>query len=237
MNIIVTGASRGIGYQLARNFASDNNNSVLLISRNEQRLKDLQQQCQDEFPQCRISIIPFDLEDLDGIEKSLNEKIRKIFSSVDVLVNNAGLLINKPINEIDVDDARRMMTVNYLAPLILVRSIMPLLINGVAPHVVNIGSMAGVPGVKKFPGLSGYSASKAAVHVLTECFVSEFGESGVHFNTLALGTVQTDMLTVAFPGLEAPLKADEMAGFVADFSLNGQKFFNGKILPVSLSTP
>jgi NAD(P)-dependent dehydrogenase (short-subunit alcohol dehydrogenase family) len=82
-----------------------------------------------------------------------------------------------------------------------------------------------------------YSASKGAVAVLTEAMAEEFKEKQIRVNCLAYGAVQTEMLAEAFPGYKAPLLPDDMAAFVSDFALNGHHFFNGKILPVSLSTP
>jgi NAD(P)-dependent dehydrogenase (short-subunit alcohol dehydrogenase family) len=104
-------------------------------------------------------------------------------------------------------------------------------------HIVNMSSMGGIQGSKKFPGLSLYSASKAAIAVLTEAMAEEFKERHISVNCLAFGAVQTEMFAEAFPGYAAPLQPDEMAGFVADFALNGHRYFNGKVLPVSLSTP
>jgi NAD(P)-dependent dehydrogenase (short-subunit alcohol dehydrogenase family) len=103
--------------------------------------------------------------------------------------------------------------------------------------VVNISSMGGLATTVKFPGLAAYSSSKGAVNILTELLAEEFKESGPAFNALALGAVQTEMLEEAFPGLQAPLSAVEMATYVLEFALTGQQYFNGKILPVSSSTP
>jgi NAD(P)-dependent dehydrogenase (short-subunit alcohol dehydrogenase family) len=104
-------------------------------------------------------------------------------------------------------------------------------------HIVNIASMGGFQGSSKYPGLSCYSASKAALACLTECLAGEFTESGIKVNCLALGSVQTEMLEEAFPGYKAPVDAQEMAEFIADFALKGHKFFNGKILPVAVNNP
>ena len=104
-------------------------------------------------------------------------------------------------------------------------------------HVVTVSSMGGVQGSVKFPGLSAYSSSKGAVITLTELWAEEFKETGPSFNVLALGAVQTEMLEEAFPGYQAPVTALEMALYIKDFSLNGQKMYNGKLLQVSNSTP
>ena len=97
--------------------------------------------------------------------------------------------------------------------------------------------MGGFQGSSKFPGLSAYSASKAALGNLTECLAEEFKEMGIAVNALALGAVKTEMLEEAFPGYVPPVNAQEMAGFMANFATSGHHFFNGKILPVSVSTP
>ncbi len=237
MNIIVTGASRGIGYQTALAFAMEPGNKVIVISRNEEKLKLLRQECLDAYPGAKLHIIPFDLENLAGIETELTEMIREHIDSLDILINNAGFLVNSPAESINLQESERMLKINLLAPLALIRSLMPLLENSTRAHVVNIGSMAGVQGGKKFPGLSLYSASKAGVHALTECLAEEYRERGICFNALALGAVQTEMLAEAFPGLEAPLQASEMANYIHDFALKGNRYYNGKILPVTLSTP
>jgi NAD(P)-dependent dehydrogenase (short-subunit alcohol dehydrogenase family) len=237
MNIIVTGASRGIGYETVKSFARKPGNRVLAISRNKERLTILRQECLEEFPQSTIQIIPFDLENFDGIGEDLAAMIQEHMGSLDILINNAGFLVKKPAVSIDLQEAESMLKINLLAPLALIRSLMPLLRKSPNPHVVNIGSMAGVQGGKKFPGLSLYSASKAAVHVLTECLAEEYREDGICFNALALGSVQTEMLAEAFPGLEARLQASDMASYIHDFALNGHRYYNGKILPVTISTP
>lgn len=117
----------------------------------------------------------------------------------------------------------------------MVRDLLPFF--NPAAHIVNMSSMGGVQGSAKFPGLSLYSASKGAVGILTECLAEELKEEGVSVNALAIGAVQTEMLSQAFPDYKAPLSADEMAGFIKYFALQGKNFFNGKVLPVSLSTP
>jgi NAD(P)-dependent dehydrogenase (short-subunit alcohol dehydrogenase family) len=72
---------------------------------------------------------------------------------------------------------------------------------------------------------------------LTECLAEELNGKNIFVNCLALGSVQTEMLSAAFPGYKAPLKAQEMAEFVCQFALTGHRYFNGKILPVSSTTP
>lgn len=97
--------------------------------------------------------------------------------------------------------------------------------------------MGGFQGSSKYPGLSYYSASKAAIACLTECLAVELKQFGIKVNCLALGAVQTEMLAEAFPGYAAPVSSEEMGEYIAGFALTGQKFYNGKILPVAVTNP
>ena len=92
-------------------------------------------------------------------------------------------------------------------------------------------------GSAKFPGLTAYSSSKAAIAGLTECLAEELKDKNISVNCLAIGAVQTEMLEEAFPGYKAPLSPKQMAEYIFDFALKGHQYYNGKILPVSSSTP
>ena len=235
MKIIVTGASRGIGYELVRLLALDSNHQILAVSRNHEGLEKLMQDCKKDPG--KLLVQPFDLEMLEDISTRFLPAVQEHFDSLDILVNNAGLLVNKPFEQLNLEDLKRSLAVNYLAPVVLIQGLLPLLLKAQKPHVINISSMGGVQGSIKFPGLSSYSSSKAALGVMTECLAAEFKESRIRFNTLALGAVQTEMLEEVFPGYKAPLNPCEMAAFIKDFAENGGTYFNGKIIPVSLSTP
>jgi len=228
MNIIVTGAGKGIGFELCKIFLKHSGTHILAISRDITQLEILAK----DHPSLRP--FAFDLENsnynlIAGQVASLPE------GKIDILVNNAGLLINKRFKDLDIEDNKKMLAVNYLAPFNLVRALLPCFT--VDAHIVNISSMGGFQGSAKFIGLSGYSASKAALACLTECLAGELKEQNIKVNCLCLGAVQTEMFQSAFPGNEAPVKAEEMAGFIADFAMKAHHFMNGKIIPVTLSEP
>jgi len=230
MNIIITGASRGIGRQLALNLAAREGNKVIAISRDETKLNSLHKEVTDAS---KLIPVPFDLQ--EGDYDALAIEIRRHFSEIHVLVNNAGVLINKKIAKLTADDFDLMMNINVKAAFLLSQALIPLF--EPESHIVNISSMGGFQGSAKFPGLSLYSASKGALAVLSECLAEELRDYGISVNCLALGAAQTEMLSEAFPGYKAPLSAKEMACFIADFAMTGQRYYNGKILPLSLSTP
>lgn len=234
MNIIITGASRGIGYELAKKFMVDGTHQIVAIARNSLKLEQLSSVCAQMKSDARLFCLPFDLQEQD-YQSQLIPFIKKHLGTVDILINNAGLLINKPILEMDDDDFDQVFGVNVKSVFKLVRDLIPYF--NPSAHIVNISSMGGVQGSVKFPGLAVYSASKGAVSILTECLAEELKEEGIKVNALAIGSVQTEMLSQAFPDYEAPLKAEEMAILIARFALSGHHFFNGKILPVSTTTP
>ncbi len=234
MNIIVTGASKGIGFELVKAFSTDSANNIIAISRNQELLTKLKKECLELNNESNVFPVPFDLGSFDRIVELLTI-VKEKFENLDILVNNAGYLVNKPFQELEGDDFGKLFTINVKSVFKLVQVLLPLFAKN--SHIVNISSMGGFQGSAKFPGLSLYAASKGALAILSECMAEEFKDMQIKVNCLALGAVQTEMLSQAFPGYEAPVKPDEMATFIKDFALNGHKVYNGKILPVSLSTP
>ena len=224
-NIIITGTSRGIGFELAQLFAQNNYN-VLALSRNSAPLNELKLK--------NISTLSVDL----SVEKDLTQVtdfVLKNWKTVDVLIHNAGKLLNKPFSELSFSNFEEVYKVNVFAVAELTRVLIPFLNKG--SHVVTISSIGGVQGSMKFPGLAAYSSSKGAVITLSELLAEEYKEQQIAFNVLALGAVQTEMLEEAFPGYKAPVSAVEMAEYIYNFSLTGNKYYNGKILEVSSTTP
>ncbi len=224
-NIIITGTSRGIGFELAQLFANEGH-QVLALSRNDIPCRDLNLKNVVSFS-CDLSKEAQIIEAVKFVKEN--------WSQVDILINNSGLLINKPFEKLTSQDFMDVYNVNVFGVVALTQAIVPFMKKD--GHVVNISSMGGVQGSMKFPGLAAYSSAKGAVITLTELLAEEFKETGPSFNVLALGAVQTEMLEEAFPGYKAPLTPLEMATYLMDFALNGNKFYNGKILQVSSSTP
>jgi NAD(P)-dependent dehydrogenase (short-subunit alcohol dehydrogenase family) len=235
MNVVVTGASKGIGFHIVQALAKAGVLKIIGISRNYKQLCQLKEIC-SQLSMTEFIPISYDFQQITTSEPQLAGMIKQHFNHIDILINNAGALVNKPFENITYDEISRVFNVNYMAPALLTKYLLPLLRAGQA-HVVNITSMGGFQGSVKFRGLSHYSASKAALAVLTECLAEEYKKERLVFNALALGAVQTDMLAEAFPNFKAPVTAEEMGEFIANFAMNGKAFFNGKILPVSLATP
>lgn len=233
MNIVITGASSGVGRETARILSAIPGNRLVLISRDAFKIQTLSGECNLQRQETAVYPIPFDLS--KGDFNQLAGRIFQTLGKVDILINNAGNILNRQIGKISPDEFDAVFSVNVKAPFLLIQAMIPYM--NANSHVLNISSMGGVQGSVKFPGLSVYSSSKGALAVLTECLALELAEKKIAVNCLAFGAVQTEMLARAFPGYNAPVSADRMAEFVAEFALNGRKYFNGKVLPVSLSTP
>ena len=223
-NIIITGTSRGIGYELALQFAKAGH-QVLAISRKTP-------QTLIENP--NITCLSIDISNPDELLQA-EKFIAQTWKKVDVLIHNAGSLLHKPFTQITSEEFKNIYKVNVFAVAELTKICIPFMQKG--SHVVTISSMGGIQGSMKFAGLSAYSSSKGAVITLSEVLAEEYKEQQIAFNVLALGAVNTEMLQEAFPGYEAPLSAKEMADYIYDFGLTGNKFYNGKVLQVSASTP
>jgi 3-oxoacyl-[acyl-carrier protein] reductase len=225
-NIIITGTSRGIGFEMVKLFAKANYN-VLALSRNTNAVKNLSLD--------NVSYFSFDLSNESAFSKVEDFINNNWNGKLDYLINNAGALLNKPFSDTTISDFESVYKVNVFGVSELIRVCIPFFRQN--SHVVTISSMGGIQGSMKFPGLAAYSSSKGAVITLTELLAEEFKDANISFNVLALGAVQTEMLEEAFPGYQAPLKSHEMAEYVFDFTINGSRFYNGKALEVSSSTP
>lgn len=226
MNIVITGTSRGIGFELVRKYL-ENGHSVVAISRNSLPVE-------NEFgsnPNC--SSIAFDL--LSGDFNALGVQVQSVFSTIDVVINNAGQLINKPFGDLSPQDLQSSYATNAFAPIYIVQKLSSLFSK--EAHIINISSIGGFQGSIKFAGLLAYSSAKAALVCITECMQEEFKETKWSFNCLCLGAVQTEMLQEAFPGYEAPTSAKEMSDYIFNFSINNKGVVKGKVLPLSSTNP
>ena len=234
MNIIITGASSGVGFEAVLEFILTTKHKVVALARSEDKLKRLLEIAKGLNPECVLYPVAFDIvhDDYHHLRQFINSHLD---GQVDILINNAGVLINKPFTELLETDFVEMLQSNFIGHVRITQSLLPYMPAG--SHILNIGSMGGFQGSAKFPGLSAYSASKAALHTLTECLAQELTERQIKVNCLALGSAQTEMLEKAFPGYESPVMAFEMGKYIADFALTGHRFFNGKILPVAVTTP
>jgi len=223
-NIIITGTSRGIGYESALQFANAGHN-VLAISRKIPTTL---------LENPNITCLSLDISTTSELLQ-VQDFIQSSWHKVDIVIHNAGALILKPFEQITTEEFEYIYKVNVFGVAALNRIVLPYMKK--ESHVVTISSMGGVQGTMKFAGLAAYSSSKGAVITLSELLAEEYKERGIAFNVLALGSVNTEMLQEAFPGYKAPLSASEMGAYIFEFALTGNKYYNGKVLQVSSTTP
>jgi len=224
---IVTGAGKGMGFETAIWLATNHVNT-LAVSRNIQDLEGIQ----------KITPLKVDItkeEDVSRLLAILNSS--ETTGDHRILIHNAGKLVNKPFEQITLSEMEEMTTVNFTAPLRLTQRLIPWLSKGASAHIIYIGSMGGFQGSSRYPGLSIYSATKSAGSSLVESLAEEYKTTGMRFNALAMGAVNTEMFQVAFPGYQAPVTAKDAGAFIGGFALDGHRFFNGKVLPVAGANP
>ncbi len=232
MNIIVTGAGKGIGYETVKILCKHKQNHILALSRKMNDLKELINDCRKQTPEAKITPYEFDLNQFD-FYPFIAQRMEVLLHRIDIIIHNAGRLVNKPFIKTEQGDFDDIFNVNVKAPYFFTQALLPLMNKG--GHIVMVSSLGGVQGTRKFPGLSAYSASKGALTVLSECLAGELADQEIYVNCLALGGSQTKMFEKAFPGVKAGQSPQQMASFIADFAVSGQKHFNGKVLEVAVS--
>jgi NAD(P)-dependent dehydrogenase (short-subunit alcohol dehydrogenase family) len=222
--VIITGASKGIGFELVKQFA-ELGFKVYALSRTKEALELLK----NEYP--LLEIFQVDLNNYESVECFVKDNS---LSEISIVINNAGLLINKSFWELTDEDWDLQLNTNLMGTVRLIRALKNRFSQ--SAHIINISSMGGYQGSSKFPGLSAYSAAKGALSILTECLDEEL-EDGISVNALCLGAVQTEMLSQAFPGYQAPVSALSMAEYIYKFAVTANKVMSGKIIPVAKSNP
>lgn len=232
MNIIVTGASKGIGREIVKYLSTNPDHYIFAVSREKKQLESLKSEC--AHPE---NVEIFDCDLTQNLESTAFYNALQNASCIDILINNAGKLINKSFLELSEEDFRSVFEVNLFSVAQLIKVCVPKLSKSKNAHIVNIGSMGGVERSSKFVGLSAYSSSKAALANLTECLAEELKEENIHCNCLSLGAVNTEMLQQAFPDYKASTNPEEIAVFIADFATKYGRLINGKIFTISATTP
>ena len=220
--VIITGAGNGIGLATTNNILSEFPNiKVIAIARNISKLKKISSK--------NLQIIQADLlVDMDKINKLIGKQ------KIDGLLNNAGILIKKPVENLRQKDFEIIYKTNVYVPFQLATS----LLNNftVNSHILNIGSMGGFQNTIKFPEMVFYSSSKAALHCMSQCLAVDFEPKKINVNCLSIGSVETEMVKQAFPGFKPPITAKTISKFISWFLIHGQNFMNGQIIPVQLKS-
>ncbi len=204
---VVTGASRGIGRAIARRLAAEF--QIVAVARSEGELRSLAAEIQQGGGTC--AVVPLDIGDAGAVERALGAV------EADVLVNNAGVGVMKPLLDLSLDEWRTMVDVNFNALFYVTRTLLPGMIRRGGGHVVTIGSLAGR---HSFVGGTCYAATKHAVIGFTESLMLEVRDRNVRVSVVMPGSVATDLRSGAdlLPGSRDTswmMTADDVAEAVA----------------------
>ena len=185
--ILVTGASRGIGAEIARTFAKNGYNVAFCYNRSDEKAKDLKVEL--EKYGAKVYMKKLDVSDVLNI-KPFVENVIKEFNRIDVLVNNAGIAKSSLLIDMSDDEIVSILNTNLTASIVFSKEVSKYMLSGDAGRIINISSIWGVSGACME---TVYSASKAGLIGFTQGLSKELGSSGITVNAIAPGLIDTDM--------------------------------------------
>ena len=227
--VVVTGAGKGIGTATMHALLTDPSIRVIAVGRDLGRLE-LSATEESRCERCEL-----DLLGMDAVARIKSQVGRRRLHG---LLHNAGVLDATPMGQHQRTNLERLFAINVFVPLELSQALAPELSGDPPGHIVHIGSMGGFQDSAKFPGLVGYSSSKAALACMAQCLGRRVQGDRDPQQLLGHWGGGYGHVADCFPGisrLQWALRTWER--YIADFALNGHKLFNGKVLPVAVSTP
>ena len=181
---LVTGASRGIGYAIARHLAGEGIDLVLTCVKNIEKLQDIANDLSGQHNISCTAVL------CDGSDSQQVEKLFKDHSGFDIVINNAGISYIGLLQDMSVDDWNRVISTNLSSAFYVCRQAISYMIGKKAGHIVNISSMWGGTGASTEVA---YSASKGGLDAFTKALAKELAPSGICVNAIACGVIDTDM--------------------------------------------
>ncbi|WP_122550759.1 SDR family NAD(P)-dependent oxidoreductase [Pseudomonas viridiflava] len=232
--VVVTGAGSGIGEATAKRFAKEGA-SVVLVGRNEEKLKKVHAQLEGEGHLVRAA----DVADLSDVE-ALFKEVASHFGRLDVLVNNAGIVKSGKVTELEVQDWKELMSVDLDGVFYCTRTAMPALIASKG-NIVNVSSVSGMGGDW---GMSFYNAAKGAITNFTRALALDHGADGVRVNVVCPSLTRSeltddmmdnDALMAKFKeriALGRPAEPEDIGDVIAFLASDDARFVTGVNLPV-----
>lgn len=190
-NILITGGSSGLGLALAKAFAKEGAN-LILIARNKNKLNQAQEEIQSLMPSCRVNVYSLDVSDEEATFISLQRIMKNQENKLDYLINSAGILREGYFEELTNSDFSDVMAVNYFGLLNITRAALPYLRESKG-HLVNVASIAGLTGVF---GYTPYCAAKHALVGLSEALRYELKPQGIHVHLICPGEFDSPMVDI-----------------------------------------
>ena len=185
--IIVTGASKGIGKEIAKKLAKKGNTIIANYNKSEKEIKELQKELEKQ--NIKIDIFQADISKREETKKIVNYTIQK-YGKIDVLINNAGISQIKEFTQITDQDWNNMINTNLNSVFYMTQEACLNMIHNKQGCIINISSIWGIPGASCEVH---YSVSKAGVDALTKSLAKELGPSNIRINSIAPGIINTEM--------------------------------------------
>lgn len=236
-NIVVTGTASGMGKSMLELFSSMGA-SVFAHARAE--TQEHLAMCEKLSKDHNAEIMPiyFDLTDGNAMKEAV-KYIRSTKKKIDGLVNNAGVIHNSLVQMTRMDDVRRMMEINFIAPYLLTQYISKMMVKSGGGSIVNIASAAALDGNA---GKSAYGSSKAALITFTKCLAEELGNSGIRVNAICPGLTDTKMISdmydyiyeieVKAASLRKTAKPEDIANVASWLLSDKSSYITGQVIRV-----
>lgn len=229
--VLITGASQGLGRQLAIDYAREGAAGVSIVARNEEALKDVGASVRAVAPETRVLVISADLARQEEIERVVATTLSEFGGRLDVLVNNASVIGPTPLPyllDYPLEDFQNVLNVNLIAPFLLIKKVLPAMVER-GGSIINVTSDAGQTG---YPGWGAYGISKFGLEGMSQTWAAELEESNVRVNWVDPGEMNTAMHRAAEPEEDpkqwaSPEEVTEAFIYLASdesSNVNGQRF-------------
>ncbi|HFN8478836.1 TPA: SDR family oxidoreductase [Staphylococcus aureus] len=199
---VVTGAGSGIGEAIAT-LLHEEGAKVVLAGRNKEKLQNVANQ----LSQDSVKVVPTDVTNKEGVDE-LIKIAQQTFGGLDIVINSAGQMLSSKITDYQVDEWDSMIDVNIKGTLYTVQAALPTMLEQSSGHLINIASISGFEVTKSS---TIYSATKAAVHTITQGLEKELAKTGVKVTSISPGMVDTAITAAYNPSDRKKLDPQDIA--------------------------